>query len=112
MSATAPAFVRPSRVRTTLSCPTSARSCRGTVSVFTVPQRNAKIRDLRRELKVGSVRFAARGGQRKAVAVTVPPRILGLLRQAGSLRVRAYVVGRDASGRMLTTQVLGTLRRA
>jgi hypothetical protein len=80
--------------------------------VFTVPQRNAKIRDLRRELKVGSVRFAARGGQRKAVAVTVPPRILGLLRQAGSLRVRAYVVGRDASGRMLTTQVLGTLRRA
>jgi hypothetical protein len=109
---TAPVLVRPGRVRTTLTCPTSARSCRGTVSFFTVPQRTAKIRDLRREMKIGVTRFTARGGQRRTVVTTVPPRILALLRQAGSLRVRAYVVGRSASGRMLTTQALGTLRRS
>jgi hypothetical protein len=97
-------------VRTTVFCPASTRACHGTVSFLTVPQRNAKVRALRREMKVGATRFTLRGGHRKTVATTVPPRILALLRQAHSLRVRAYVVGRNAAGRMLTTQALGTLR--
>jgi hypothetical protein len=112
MGATAPVFVRPARVRTSLTCPTAARTCRGTVSVFTVPTRNAKIRALRGEMKVGTIQFIAQGGQRRTFTMKVPPRILALLRQAGSIRVRAYVVARDSRGRIMTTQVLGTLRRA
>jgi hypothetical protein len=102
--------MRPSRLRTTLSCPASAGSCRGTVSIFTVPSRRSKIPALRRELKIGTTRFTAPGGRRVVVWMRPSPRMLALLRKAGTIRVHAYVVATDARGRVMTKQILGTLR--
>jgi Calx-beta domain-containing protein len=110
MSLTAPLFVRPARVRTTVSCPASAGTCSGTVAIFTVPSRRSKIRSLRRELKIGTGRFTVEGGKRIIVAVRPSPRIRALLRQARTIRVRAYLVANDERGRVLTKQMLGTLR--
>ncbi len=104
-----PRLRRPSTVVVAVSCPGSAGSCSGSVTVTSIPNPRSKIAALRKQRRLGRVTFAVLGG--KAQTLTLPLRRadLKLLRRTGRMRVRAVALTRDSLGRSGTRRVSGTL---
>jgi Calx-beta domain-containing protein len=98
------------RITMRVKCPTGERSCKVRVSVFTVPDRRAKVRTLRTERRVGGKTFTLRGGKAKTVALTVPASVIRAARKAGRLKLQAFAVSEDAAGNVDTRTRRATLR--
>jgi len=93
-----------------VSCPRGEARCRGRVTLFTVADRTARARSLRRERRIGARSFTLRGGQARTLEMTIPRTILAAARASGRLRTRAYVITRDSAGNVDTTERPATLR--
>jgi Calx-beta domain len=85
------------RIRMRVRCPAAERRCRSTISVFNVPSRRSKVRQLRRERRLGRGRFTIRGGRTRTVSIRVSRANRRLLRRGGRVRVRAFAVTRDSA---------------
>jgi len=89
---------RSGAVAGTLICPVVAGTCRGRVSLFSVPTGRGRSSAARNELSLGAASFRARGGSSSLVRLHISHRLLRLLARAGRISVRAYAVSRDAAG--------------
>lgn len=106
-----PKLTRSGVLNLIVSCPAGEKVCRGTVTVFSKPAPKSKVKALRGEVKIGKTNFVIPGGKEARLTLRLSKRVLGLLRRARTMRVTAFVVGRDAAGNIGTAQKPGTLRR-
>jgi hypothetical protein len=97
-------------MRITVTCPAGEQVCRGTLNVFNVPARKSKVKALRREIKLASSLFVIPGGQQAKLTLRPSKRVARYIRQARTVRARAYAVARDAAGNIGTVQARGTVR--
>ena len=91
-------------IRLQVDCRTDDRPCNGTVKLRTI----TRVAGRQRTLPTAS--FQAPGNARRSVTVSVGARTAALLRRARTLRARAYIVGRDASGNSTTIVARLTIR--
>ena len=105
----APRLKRPSTVLVTISCPQTAGTCSGRITIFSIPNRRSRVRALRKERKLGRVSFSVQGGRAQTLSLKLGRTDAGLLRRTGRMRVRAYALTQDASGRAGVRSVSGTL---
>lgn len=106
-----PTLARSGVLKLTVACQAGEKVCRGTVTVFSRPAPKSKVKALRGEVKIGKTNFVIPGGKEARLTLRLSKRVLGLLLRARTVRVTAFVVGRDAAGNIGTTQKPGTLRR-
>ena len=92
------------RIRLQVDCRTDDGPCNGTVKLRTVGRVAGRARTL------PTASFQAPGDERRSVTVTVGAATAALLRRAGSVRMRAYVVGRDARGNSTAVTARLTVR--
>jgi hypothetical protein len=85
-------------------------SCTGTVTLTTLTAVSAGAH--KRILVLGSASFSIPGGSSKAVMVRLSAKARQLLARSHTLRARATIAARDASGTMHNTQAVVTLRPA
>jgi hypothetical protein len=104
-----PRLERPSTALVTISCPRSAGSCSGRLTLFSIPNPRSAIRALRRERKLGRVSFSLQGGHAQTLSMPLGRSDRALLRRTGRMRVRAYAITQDAAGRTGVRSVSGTL---
>ena len=102
---------RPRTLRMQVTCPSEKDRCRVRTTVFTVPNRKAKRRDLRREIRLARVTRTIPGGATRTVTARISTRGLRLLRSAKRLRIRAYAVATDSSDDLVTGRRTVTIRR-
>lgn len=112
MKVSSPKLARSGVLNLRVACPATEKTCRGTVSVFSRPASKSKVKALRREVKIGKTNFVIPGGKEARLTLRLSKRVQGLLRRARTMRVTAFVVGRDAAGNIGTTRAPGTLRRS
>lgn len=104
-----PRLRRPSTVLLTLSCPRTAISCKGRVTLFGRPNRRSKIRALRKQRRLGRTTFRLAGGRVETLEVELGRSDRRLLQRAGRMGVRAYAVVEDGTGRTSVRTVNGML---
>lgn len=104
-----PRLLRPATVLVTISCPRQSGRCSGRLTVFTRPARRSKLKDLRVERRLGRRNFNLPGGGAQTLRLALSRRDRVLLRRAGRISVRAYVVTTDSAGRTGVRRVNGTL---
>ena len=93
------ATLTPSRlVRVQVACPRGETSCNGTIKLRTA----AAVAGRRRTL--GEKAFQAPAGRKRTVRVEVPRPVVRLLRRTRTLRVNAFLVGRDDEGNAASTR--------
>jgi hypothetical protein len=92
------------QIRLQVDCRTDDGPCNGTVKLRTV----AAIGGRKRTLPTAS--FQAPGNRRRSVTITVGSSTAALLRRAGRVSMRAYVVGRDALGNSTAVVARVTVR--
>jgi hypothetical protein len=95
----------------TIGCPATEILCRGTLTTFSQPNRRSKVRQLRRERKLGSATFVIRGGKTASITTRLSKRTRALLRRAGRVSVRSYAVVRDGAGNLGTASAAARLTR-
>jgi hypothetical protein len=93
----------------TVACPREAGSCRVRVTLFSRPNRRSKIRALRRERTLGRRTASLQGGRTTTLRIALGRADRRLLQRAGRMRVRAFAVVDDSSGRSGVRSVNGTL---
>jgi len=103
-------LVRRSIVTTALTCPAGGETCRGTLTLFSVPNRTSRVRALHREVRLGAVSFAVAPGQTGTITLRLSKRARSLLAQAKRIAVRGYAVARATNGRIGTASAGGVLR--
>lgn len=99
-------------MRVTVTCPAGESVCRGTMNVFNIPRRSAKVKALRGEVKLASSLFAIKGGEKATLTLRPTKRAAALIRRARTVRARGYAVARDAAGNIATVQTTGTVKAA
>ena len=109
LGVSSPRLRLPSTILLTLACPRDAGRCRGRVTIFTRPYRRSKIRALRVERRLARRSFGLVGGTSRTLEMKLSRRDRVLLRRAGRISVRAYVVTTDSAGRTGVRRVNGTL---
>ena len=109
LGVSSPRLRLPSTILLTLACPREAGRCRGRITIFTRPYRRSKIRALRVERRLARRSFGLVGGTSRTLEMKLPRRDRVLLRRAGRISVRAYVVTTDSAGRTGVRRVNGTL---
>ena len=109
LGVSSPRLRLPSTILVTLACPRQAGRCRGRITIFSRPNRRSKIKALRAERRLARRSFGLAGGTSRTVAMKLSRRDRALLRRAGRVRVRAYVVTTDRAGRTGVRRVNGTL---
>ena len=91
-------------IRLQVDCRTDDGPCNGTVKLRTVTRLRG------RQLTLPTASFQAPGNARRSVTVAVGARTAALLRRAGTLSARAFIVCRDASGNSTTIVARLTIR--
>jgi hypothetical protein len=109
LGVSSPRLRRPSTILVTVSCPHQAGGCNGQVTVFTRPSRRSRIKALRAERRLGRRRFTLPAGGTQTLLIALSRKDRVLLRRAGRIDVRAYVVTQDGGGRTGVRRVNGTL---
>jgi hypothetical protein len=109
LGVSSPRLRRPSTVLVTLSCPRQTSRCSGRLTLFSRPHKRSKIKALRSERRLGRHSFNLAGGRSKTLRIALSQRDRALLRRAGRMNVRAYVVTTDSAGRSGVRRVSGTL---
>jgi hypothetical protein len=106
-----PRLRRPATALVTIACPQEAGSCSGRLTLFSRASKRSRIKELRRERRLGERRFTLDGGRTQTLEIRLRRRDSSLLARAGRMRVRAFAVTRDAAGRTGVRTVNGTLLR-
>jgi hypothetical protein len=109
LGVSSPRLRRPATILVTVSCPQHAGGCNGQVTVFTRPSRRSRIKALRTERRLGRRKFTLPAGGTQTLLIALSRRDRVLLRRAGRIDVRAYVVTQDGGGRTGVRRVNGTL---
>lgn len=99
----------PATVLVTVSCPRAAGRCTGRVTIFSRPNRRSKIKALRAERRLARRSFGLVGGSSRTLQMQLSRRDRVLLKRAGRMNVRAYVVTTDGAGRTGVRTVNGVL---
>jgi hypothetical protein len=94
-----------------ITCPATEMLCRGTLTTFSQANRHSKVRQLRKERKLGSATFVIAGGRTALITTRLSSRTLALLRRGGRVRVRSYAVVRDNAGNIGTASAAARLTR-
>jgi hypothetical protein len=95
----------------TISCPQETGRCSGSVTLFSRASKRSRIKELRRERRLGARRFTLDGGRTRTLEITLGRHDRGLLARAGRMRVRAFAVTQDGAGRSGVRTINGTLLR-
>ncbi|UTI62597.1 hypothetical protein NBH00_14640 [Paraconexibacter antarcticus] len=98
-------------LRFDVRCPEAGGACKGTVTVFTVPNRRSKVKALRKEQQLASKRFSITAAGTLTASVRLSKKAKGWLRTARTIKVVAYAVASSPQGGVSTAKVKGTLRR-
>lgn len=98
------------RVSAMLSCPAAARACAVELTFFTDPARRSKVRKLRRERRLGTVRVTVLGGQSQRVSLRLRRDDRSLVSRAGRVRVTGYATSTAADGTVAVARARGTVR--
>jgi hypothetical protein len=110
-----PTLTRPRSKRGTIvvsiKCPVTEVLCRGTLTTFSKADRHSRVRQLRRERRLGQATFVIAGGRTATITTRLSKRTLKLLRRAGKVSVRSYAVVRDSAGNVGTASAGARLRR-
>jgi hypothetical protein len=109
LGVSSPRLQRPATVLVTVSCPQQSIRCNGRVTIFSRPNRRSRIKDLRRERRLGASTFTLSGGGTRTLHITLSRHDRMLLRRAGRISVRAYAVTEDGAGRTGVRRVNGIL---
>ena len=109
LGVSSPRLRRPSTILVTVHCPRSASLCDGQVTIFSRPSPRSKIKLLRKERRLGARLFKLRAGATRTLQIRLSRRDRVLLLRTGRMRVRAFAVTEDASGRSGVRRVTGTL---
>lgn len=106
-----PRLRQPATAVITISCPADAGTCAGQLTLFTRPNKRSKLKELRRERRLGRRTFTLPSGRTATIRLTLAVADRRLLNRAGRMNVRAFVVTRDASGQTGVRTANGTLLR-
>lgn len=98
-------------MRFDVRCPEAGGACKGTVTVFTVPDRKSKVKALRKEQQLSSKRFSITAAGTLTITLKLPTKAKAWLRTAKSIKVVGYAVATSPSGGVSTAKVKGTLKR-
>lgn len=109
LGVSSPRLQQPATVLVTVSCPRQSGRCRGRMTLFTRPDRRSKIRQLRLERRLGRRNFNLPGGGSTTLRIALSRRDRALLKRAGRMSVRVYVLTTDSAGRTGVRRVNGTL---
>lgn len=109
LGVSSPRLKQPSTVLVTVSCPRSAGRCNGRMTLFSRPAKRSKITALRRERRLGRRSFKLAGGATRTLRIALSRRDRALLRRAGRISVRVYVLTTDSGGRTGVRRVNGAL---
>jgi Calx-beta domain-containing protein len=109
LGVSSPRLRQPSTVLVTISCPTQSGRCDGRLTVFSRPSKRSRIKALRKERRLGRQSFTLAGGDSRTLRIALSRRDRALLRRAGRMRVRLYVVTTDSAGQRGVRRVNGTL---
>ncbi|HVF79346.1 MAG TPA: Calx-beta domain-containing protein [Solirubrobacteraceae bacterium] len=109
LGVSSPRLRQPATVVVTIACPRQAGRCSGRLTIFSRPHRRSRLKDLRIERRLGRRNFNLPGGGAGTLLVALSRRDRVLLRRAGRIDVRAYIVTTDSSGRTGVRRVNGTL---
>lgn len=101
---------KPGTLRSSYTCPATEKSCKATITIFTVAAPRGKVKRLRREVKLGARTITVAGGKKGTLSLAISKATLKLLRQAKRTEVRAYAVVRDAQGNIGTAQSAGVVK--
>ena len=109
LGVSSPRLRQPGTALVTISCPRQSGRCSGRLTIFTRPDRRSRLKALRLERRLGRRNFNLPGGGTQTLLVALSRRDRVLLRRAGRMSVRAYVLTTDSSGRTGVRRVNGTL---
>jgi hypothetical protein len=109
LGVSSPRLRRPSTVLVTISCPPPSGSCSGRLTLFSRPTKRSKIKALRKERRLGRKSFDLAGGSSQTLRIALSRRDKVLLRRAGRMPVRLYVVTSDSAGQTGVRRLNGTL---
>jgi Calx-beta domain len=109
LGVSSPRLRQPSTALVTISCPRQSERCSGRLTLFSRPSKRSRIKALRSERRLGRRSFNLPGGGAQTLRIALSRRDRALLRRAGRMSVRAYVVTTDSAGRTGVRRVNGTL---
>ena len=99
----------PGTILVTLSCPRDAGRCRGRLTIFSRPNKRSKIKALRVERRLARREFGLVAGASRTLEMPLSRRDRVLLKRAGRINVRVYIVTTDGAGRTGVRRVNGVL---
>lgn len=109
LGVSSPRLQQPATVLVTVSCPRQAGRCSGRMTLFSRPNRRSKIKQLRVERRLGRRNFNLPGAGSQTLRIALSRRDRALLKRAGRMSVRLYVLTTDSAGRTGVRRVNGTL---
>ena len=109
LGVSSPRLRQPATVLVTISCPAQSGSCSGRMTLFSRPTKRSKIKALRKERRLGRESFSLAGGSSRTLRIVLSRRNRALLRRAGRMPVRLYVMTTDSAGQSGVRRVNGTL---
>lgn len=109
LGVSAPRLRLPSTILVTVACPRQSTRCQGRMTIFSRPNRRSKIKALRSERRLARRNFNLPGGATRTLRMALSRRDRVLLKRAGRMKVRAYVVTSDGAGRSGVRRVNGVL---
>ena len=109
LGVSSPRLRLPGTIVLTVSCPRDAGRCSGRVTIFSRANKRSKIKALRVERRLARRTFTLAGGSSRTLQMLLSRRDRVLLKRAGRMNARAYVVTTDAAGRTGVRTVNGVL---
>ncbi len=109
LGVSSPRLRQPSTVLVTVTCPRQSGRCAGRLTLFSRPAMRSKIKELRSERRLGRRNFNMPGASAQTLRIALSRRDRTLLKRAGRISVRLYVLTTDSAGRTGVRRVNGTL---
>ncbi len=106
-----PRLRQPGTGLVTLTCPQQFGTCKGQVTLFSRPNKRSKIKQLRRERRLGRRTFSLAAGATSTLPFALSRQDRRLLERSGRMNVRAYAINKDAAGHSSVRTANGTLVR-
>ncbi len=103
-------FTKPKRVSITITCPANEKNCRGTLTLFSIVVKKAKVKALRKEITLGTKTFVVPGGKSAAYTLNLSAKNAKLVKQVKKMQTRAIAVVRDDAGNFATVSKKATLK--
>ena len=95
----------------TLTCPQAFGTCTGQVTLFSRPNKRSKIKELRKERRLGRRTFSLAAGATTTLTFALSRQDRALLERSGRVNVRAFAITKDAAGHSSVRTANGTLVR-